>query len=316
MARPIKAGLNYFPFDVCDCRGIKLIEAKFGLTGFAVITKLLQAVYGGMGYFCPLDQETLLLFASECRLPEETIRSIAEAAVHWEIFDREKYEKYHILTSLEIQKCYLTAVGRRQRIDFDSRYLLLPPELQTENIWIDGVNVYKNRVNVCRNPENVCNNSQRKEKQSKEKEKKAEEKKADTDAAEAAPPLPAASDHTGVLKHAKGCFGAVTAKAESFLLSCLDGGMEPELLCAAMDEAVEYGKPSWQYARAVLEDKRKKGIKTLPAFAENKAEFQRQKPKPPARSPSPSRLCNYSDANPTDDAAISDMLFSQFWNAP
>ena len=139
MARPTKAGLNYFPFDVYDCRGVKLIEAKFGLAGFAVITKLLQAVYGGMGYFCPLDQETLLLFASECRLSEETIADFDKAAVHWEIFDREKYESCQILTSLEIQKCYLTAVGRRHRIDFDSRYLLLPPELLTDNIWIDGV---------------------------------------------------------------------------------------------------------------------------------------------------------------------------------
>ena len=315
MARPTKAGLNYFPFDVYDCRGVKLIEAKFGLAGFAVITKLLQAVYGGMGYFCPLDQETLLLFASECRLSEETIADIVKAAVHWEIFDREKYESCQILTSLEIQKCYLTAVGRRHRIDFDSRYLLLPPELLTDNIWIDGVSVCKNRVNVCNNPENVYNNPQRKEKQRKEKEKKAEEKKAEAAEKKAAPP-PAASAQAGVFQHANACFGTMTERAQSFLRSCLDGGMEPALLCAAMDEAVEYGRPSWQYAQAVLEDKRKKGIKTLPAFAESKEAFRRQRSAPPARFPVPSRLCNYTDTNPINDAELTDMLFSQFWNTP
>ena len=40
MARPIKDGVDYFPFDVSLDEKFELIEAEFGLTGFAVIVKL------------------------------------------------------------------------------------------------------------------------------------------------------------------------------------------------------------------------------------------------------------------------------------
>ena len=48
MPRPIKNGVDYFPLDVHLDKKFELIEAEFGLTGFAVVVKLLQRIYGRM----------------------------------------------------------------------------------------------------------------------------------------------------------------------------------------------------------------------------------------------------------------------------
>ena len=41
-------GITYFPLDVHMDDNIELIEAEFGLTGFAVIVKLYQKIYGDL----------------------------------------------------------------------------------------------------------------------------------------------------------------------------------------------------------------------------------------------------------------------------
>ena len=42
MARPVKEGVDYFPLDVAMDTKVELLEAQFGLKGFAVFVKLLQ----------------------------------------------------------------------------------------------------------------------------------------------------------------------------------------------------------------------------------------------------------------------------------
>lgn len=44
MARPQKVGLDYFELDCHMDEKIELIEAEFGLKGFAVIVKLYQSI--------------------------------------------------------------------------------------------------------------------------------------------------------------------------------------------------------------------------------------------------------------------------------
>ena len=51
MARPIKLGLDYFPHDTHsnDDTALALIEAEFGIAGYAVYFKLLEFIYS-QGY--------------------------------------------------------------------------------------------------------------------------------------------------------------------------------------------------------------------------------------------------------------------------
>ena len=51
MARPLKDGVTYFPLDVVLDEKFELIEAEFGIKGFAVVVKLYQKIYG-QGYYC------------------------------------------------------------------------------------------------------------------------------------------------------------------------------------------------------------------------------------------------------------------------
>lgn len=155
MARPLKEGIDYFPLDCQLDDKFELIEAEFGLTGFGVVVKLFQKIYGQRGYYIEWNNEVALLFAKRIGLGGRAVSEIIDASIKRGIFDKQLYEKYHILTSSGIQKRYLEAVGRRRKVEIKSEYLLI-------NYTLNGINVDNNSVNVCNNSVNVCNNSQSK----------------------------------------------------------------------------------------------------------------------------------------------------------
>ena len=63
--RPNKAGLDYFELDCHMNDKVRLIQAEYGLKGFAVVVKLYQTIYGQKGYYCEWNNDILLLFMSE-----------------------------------------------------------------------------------------------------------------------------------------------------------------------------------------------------------------------------------------------------------
>lgn len=154
MARPLKDGVDYFPLNVSMDEKFDLIEAEFGLTGFAVIVKLYQRVYS-RGYYCEWTEEVALLFSRGVWLGGNVVSEIVSAAIKRGIFDKNMFDKYQILTSKGIQERYFEAVGRRKCVNVNKAYLLIDIAkiLPIANInWINDNN----------NPENVDDNSQRK----------------------------------------------------------------------------------------------------------------------------------------------------------
>ena len=89
MARPIKSGLDYFPLDCVLDDKIKLIEAEFGLKGFAVIIKLYQKIYAEQGYYCKWTKEIALLFTKENGLNGNVVLRIIKSAIYRGIFDKD-----------------------------------------------------------------------------------------------------------------------------------------------------------------------------------------------------------------------------------
>ncbi|MBQ2391853.1 MAG: DUF4373 domain-containing protein [Clostridia bacterium] len=165
MARPIKNGVDYFPLDTNLDTKFDLIEAEFGLTGFAVVVKLFQKIYGEHGYYCEWTYEVALLFSRKIGEGYNAVSEIVSAAIKRGIFDKNLYEKYEILTSEGIQKRYFEAVNRRAQVEVKAQYLLVNDVQSQKNVNI-------NRVNVCKNSKNVCNNSQTKVNKTKTKETK------------------------------------------------------------------------------------------------------------------------------------------------
>lgn len=163
-------GIPYFPLDVYADDKIRLIEAEFGLKGFAIIVKLYQKIYGGFGYYCEWTNDVGLLFSQDVCEGYSSVSEIVSAAIRRGVFDKDLYEKYQILTSRGVQKRYFSAVSRRKQINVKSEYLLVEVAQFSENVNILS-------ENVSRNAKNVCNLRQSKEKKSKEENRKEKKKK-------------------------------------------------------------------------------------------------------------------------------------------
>lgn len=172
--RQYKEGLDYFELNCHLDDKIKLVQAEFGLKGFAVVVMLLQKIYGEHGYYCEWDEDRLLLFMSENGVSSDNknlIESIVAACIKRKLFSQELFEKYHILTSSGIQRRYFDAVSRRECVTVEREFLLVEVGQKWKN-----VNIKADIVNI--NAENDSRNTQRKEKKSREE--KSREKKGDS----------------------------------------------------------------------------------------------------------------------------------------
>lgn len=61
-------------------------------------------------------------------------------------------------------------------------------------------------------------------------------------------------------------FGAPGRAVQSEVRAFLNGGMQPQLVCAAVRDAAAHGARSWAYARAILQRCRQEGIFTQEAY--------------------------------------------------
>ena len=153
MARPQKKGLDYFPFDIELDIKWDLLEAEFGLTGFAIAVKLYQRIYKN-GYYWNVTEDELLLTSKRVNVDINLINDIINKMIVRNFFNSKIYKKHSILTSEGIQKRYFEATKRRDNVDIHKELLL------TET-----------PVNVTLTSLNAHNNPQRKEKKRKEKKR-------------------------------------------------------------------------------------------------------------------------------------------------
>lgn len=173
--RPTKAGLDYFELDCHMEEKVRLIQAEFGLKGFAVLVKLYQKIYGGFGYYCEWTTDSLLLFMSENGLPSDNknlIADIVAACIRRNIFSEQLFNDFNILTSEGVQKRYLNATSKREKIELKKEYLLIAVPENNKKVVINSIFDGRNSINGGRN-------TQSKGKESREEERKLEETKLD-----------------------------------------------------------------------------------------------------------------------------------------
>lgn len=145
-----KSGIDYFPLDVALDAKFELIEAEFGLTGFGVVVHLLQEIYGKAGYYIEWTEEVALLFARKVGLGGSVVSEIIEASIRRGMFDKEKYDKYHVLTSKGVQKRYFEAVSRRKVLSVDYNILLVNVAqiCPNVNIQAENVNIFSKNADI------------------------------------------------------------------------------------------------------------------------------------------------------------------------
>lgn len=127
MARPPKAGLDYFPLDVFIDKDddIELLEGKYGNDGFALLIKTYMKIYAEKGYYIEVNEKNITILGKRTNINFEKVAEILNDLAKWEIFDTKLYEEYNILTSIRVQKTYVDAAVRRKEIDIISEFLLL-----------------------------------------------------------------------------------------------------------------------------------------------------------------------------------------------
>lgn len=163
----MKSGIPYFPLDTKMDTSMELLEAEFGLKGFAVIVKLFQLIYGEHGYFGEWNDEVGLLFSRKNGVSGDLVSNIINTAIKRGVFSGEKFEKYGILTSRGIQERYLKAVARRQEIKLESKYLLVSHDLLPKNVTIlsGSVNNFSENVDIFKQSKVNKNKSKSKRKE-------------------------------------------------------------------------------------------------------------------------------------------------------
>ena len=235
-------GINYFPLNVHLDDKFELIEAEFGLKGFAIVVKLFQKIYGQQGYYCEWTEDVALLFGKNVGLGGDAVSELVRAAIKRGIFDSELYDKYQILTSRGIQERYFEAVSRRKEVEVRKEYLLIKVDQIYKNVRIlnENVNISSKNVNIS---------EQKKVEESKVKEKKVEEREL--------PRLP-----VRIVKLYENNIAPLTPITLQGLDDWLNA-MSEDVVEYAISEAVKNNKRNYKYIEAILRNHFNAGRTTL-----------------------------------------------------
>ncbi|WP_106830929.1 DUF4373 domain-containing protein [Parabacteroides pacaensis] len=138
MSRPLKIGLNYFPFDTdtFEKRKIQRLIRKCGSEGLAIYMVILCDIYKGMGYYINYSSELCLDIAFILNIPEEKagkIQEVIEFCCELHLFNKDLMERKQVLTSEGIQSRYKVICKRSKALIREDLLLYdLPDATQTE----------------------------------------------------------------------------------------------------------------------------------------------------------------------------------------
>lgn len=140
MARPFKQGLDYFPLDTNIDNKLEIFESEYGLLGFGFIIKLFQKIYSN-GYYLEWNEYSPGLLKKEIGIEKDQINEMINFCLNINLFDKNLYSNFNILTSKGIQKRYFTVSKRRKE---------LKEIIKNDYILIDlskyGINVSNNNT--------------------------------------------------------------------------------------------------------------------------------------------------------------------------
>ena len=208
MARPTKLGLDYFPHDTHtdEDTALQLLEAEFGLDGYAVYFKLLESIYA-QGYAKQWGEDECLLFAKKMgAVTVPKLSEIIKGCIRRSLFDEGVYNLFQILTSKAIQLRWLEA-KRKDVSAIDPKVCLIEqtakgvssPQKNDKNEE-KGVFAEKNLVITAKTPVNAETTPQSKVKYNSSNSNNARKNESENEAAQGAlklePLQPAGSRRT------------------------------------------------------------------------------------------------------------------------
>lgn len=243
MARPQKVGLDYFGLDVVLDDKIELMEAEYGLEGFAIVIKLWQKIYME-GYYIDWEEDHAVLFGRKINTEITLVNSVVTACLSRGIFDKEIYENFKILTSKGIQKRYLITSKQLKRsyVPMNEHYLLVNSELTS--------------VITELTPINPSISTQKKREEKKREDMKGKEIEDENISSSSLEPISNLIDKnlaTIAKAFEQNGFGTVNITVKEILIDLLE--QYPfEWIEPAMKKAVESNKRSIGYVKGILKN--------------------------------------------------------------
>jgi len=178
MARKGKVGIEYFSHDVdmMQDKKMRILVAKHGLTGYAVYNRLLEEIYRDKGYYLQIDEDFNILFSNDNNLELNVYILILNDCIEKELFSKDLYIKYNILTSDRIQINYCAATERRKEVVFIKEFMLVDI-LNKYNLEKVNVNILVHNVDILELNADIGTQSKVNRKESKKKVKEKEKEK-------------------------------------------------------------------------------------------------------------------------------------------
>lgn len=183
MARPMKNGLDYFPFDVdfFSDRKIKRLRAAYGADGVNVYIYLLCEIYRN-GYYTVYDDDLVLDVSDELSIKSNLTTQILNYLFSrslLQVIEGRLAEPVKVITAASVQRRYQAAKkGAKRDIDVAARFWVLSEEDTEDFIRLrpEGGSSGEKTGNSRKNPDSSREEptKESKEKQSKENESKAE----------------------------------------------------------------------------------------------------------------------------------------------
>ena len=133
MARPIKKGLEYFPFDVgfFSDKKVKILKSRYGADGIVIYQYLLCEIYKENGYFLIVDEDFEYIISDDLNMESNKVKQVLNFLLERSLFDSTLFQSDKVLTSAGIQKRYQEAVKTRaskKAIVVDNYWLLSKEE--------------------------------------------------------------------------------------------------------------------------------------------------------------------------------------------
>ena len=121
--------------DLFEQEATKAIINKYGGDGFTTLIFAILAIFKGEGYYLYLNDDFIDYTANQTGIRASTVINVINMAVDIGLFDSDVFEKFSILTNIDLQKQYISEFRTRKR----------PVEIES-SIWLIGYDFKKDYI--------------------------------------------------------------------------------------------------------------------------------------------------------------------------
>lgn len=178
MSRTQKQGIEYYPLavDFFVDKKIKILKARYGADGIAILIYLLCQIYRE-GYYLQVDKDFEYVVSDDLNMSSDKVKQVITFLLERSMFDEQLFKSDAVLTSAGIQERWQNAVKTRAEktpITVEKYWLLRETETKPYIKYVNFQNSSAKKEDSSQKKAYSSAEESYKEKESKEKESKRE----------------------------------------------------------------------------------------------------------------------------------------------